>query len=396
MSHTSYNSDDTDDLQQQLFYFIGSDQTERTVETARLLLQKDPEAAWVHQVLGSALIDKKEFDTAQIHLEKTIALDPDNADAYAHRARLELNRNRAGIAEDYIAKAIQLDPTEPWNWYIAGLLAIHFDDYNRAMLCATKIREFDPENIWADKITASARSDIDGKNKVSKEQQLNDQFTLLEKNPHSDETLNNIALIYANEYADWEKAEKYAREAVAADPQDRSNQKLLLKVLRKRDFALKIMWMPFLPVKWIIQLNQWAWEKKWPLILTIPTAKIWLSVGACSFCIFGVFFWPLAKAYELITLADIHKKMGKLSIYSSPLARLHKLPFKVRFSIFVIIMIVFWGTIAVVLSDKYARDLALSALIIGTILIVKIVVIGSWVYYFYDKHKQSKRAKKLN
>lgn len=136
--------------------------------------------------------------------------------------------------------------------------------------------------------------------------------------------------------------------------------------------------------------------KKWPLILTIPTAKIWLSVGACSFCIFGVFFWPLAKAYELITLADIHKKMGKLSIYSSPLARLHKLPFKVRFSIFVIIMIVFWGTIAVVLSDKYARDLALSALIIGTILIVKIVVIGSWVYYFYDKHKQSKRAKKLN
>ncbi|MGJ8676882.1 MAG: tetratricopeptide repeat protein [Akkermansiaceae bacterium] len=390
------NSNILADLHQQLHFYSNSGQSERVIETAQSLLQQDPESAWLHETLGKAFLDEGRTDEAQKHIVKAIALDPNNASSFGQLSRLELIRGRMGTAEDNIQKAIQLDPESSWNWYIAGLLAIHFDDYQRSMLCVAKIRELDPESLWADEIEASAKRNIDGIQKAPKEQQLADQFKILEKNPESDQPLHTIAVIYANEYNDLENAEAYSRKAIAKDPTDKANQKLLFSILRKRDPVLKFLWLPFQPVKLGLQLIAWSWEKKWPLIFMFFITKYIVILGAASFCFFGIFFWPLTKAYEYLTLADIHKKMGKLSLYSGPMAKLHKQPFLIRFILFLTLISIFWGGIIAAFSDESMQRNGKAFFIGGVVTLAIVFVAGSWILHFYQKFKASRRNKKLN
>ena len=106
---------------------------------------------------------------------------------------------------------------------------------------------------------------------------------------------------------------------------------------------------------------------------------------------FFTIFWPVCKVYEYLTIADLHKKMGLLKLYKGPMAKLHKLSFPARFGIFVLCMLVFWGSISTLIFSPYAPALLAGITSIAGILFLALVVIG-----FIISFRESRQKKKTD
>lgn len=400
-----YQEDDNEEddevsaLYNQLMHFSTSGQHERVISTGAELLAIDPEDTWVHMRMASAYTGLEKYNESEKHLKKAIATDPESADAFTEYAYLELQRGRMGAADDKIKVSIKLDPTNDYAWYIYGILCVNYDDFKQAQFCVKKIRELQPENDYASKLEVMAYSNIDGANQYSKEQKIEEYEKLLAADPEDEFANYNLGLIYLDELNNAQKAEYHFRKALELDPTDKDYQKGLIKAWRKRDLFLRILWIPFLPIAWSIKVVEWANKEKWPYIFMIFLFKYLIIVSIVVAVLFFVVFWPIAKLYEYFTLAEIHRKLGVLKLYSGVMEKIHKWEFRKRMMLFVSVVVLYWGSLAV-LTPIYFLDPEANKsflyLISGLFFLFILFSWGSLIFSIFRKGKRSIINKSFN
>ena len=386
-------------LYTQLNHFLSSGQWQRAKEVLETLLSTQPESAWLHHRMGITLYNLGDYKGSEVHYKKTIATQPDFADAYNGLAHLYLAMGRTGTAEDNIRKALSLDPEDEDNWIIFGHLSLHFQDPHKAIECANKALELDPDNLGARDILTRARAELGDHQKITPHQQIQEYQQILELAPENDLAHSRIGSVYFNELKDYESAEQHFRSAIKLDPDDKDNQKLLVLALRKRDPILRFLWSPLTPALWILSLLEWAWDNKWPLIFVIFITKYLVVLGVSIALIFFTIFWPLAKIYEYLTISDLHQKMGKITFYEGPFAGIHRLKFKTRFFLFVLIMALFWTTIFMLFSHEITKNKIVT--IGGIVIIIGVIIVYgySWFSFFKNlltNHFRKRKNKKLD
>lgn len=74
------------------------------------IIQKRPDDAFAHLVLGFKLADSRQFDRAEQSFRRVLELDPDHAEATHYLGRTQLDRNRPQEALDTLdAAASQME-----------------------------------------------------------------------------------------------------------------------------------------------------------------------------------------------------------------------------------------------------------------------------------------------
>ena len=369
----NYKSDPIDSLRTQLSNYMSSGQWERAREAAGRMLTYQPESFWLHFQMGNILYQLDEYKQSEVHLKKCIALSPDFAEGYQLLAFVYMGLNRAGTAEDNIRKALSLDPDDDDSWMLFGNLSLHFEDYKQALECANRALHINPENLAARDLKVRAMAAGPSKERISPLEQVRGHEKILHEDPENTLAHCRIGCIYYDDLKDYDLAEEHFRKALELEPEDKDYQKLLVKALRKKDRLLRLLWAPLQPAIWILNLLNWSWEKKWPLIFIIFVTKYLVVIGAAIALLFFSLFWPITKVYEYLTIADIHKKLGKITLYSGPMAKLHKQPFYIRFAIFSTIIAVFWSIIILLITHpetkKYPSIIASSALVLAVLFI---------------------------
>jgi len=386
---TPQDSNPDSSLHTQLQNYISSGQWQRAKDVASSLLSSQPESAWLHNHMGHILHELNELKLSETHYKKSIALQPDFADSYRGLAHVYLSLGRTGTAEDNIRKALSIDPHDDHAWIIFGHLALYFDDPQNAIQHANHALEINPSNTAAQDIIIRAQGELTGDQKLSSQERIKQFKDLLTQEPENDLYHHRIGEIYLEETKDYKSAETHFRKALSIDPNDDANQAGLIQSLRKRDLFLRFLWLPYLPIKLILKFFNFFAEitsgdiklKDILIILACLPALILtkplIMILIISFLLFGTIFWPLTKAYEYLTIADIHKKMGKITLYKGPFAKIHQLSFLLRFSIFTLFVIVFWSTIALLLSHEEIRNqVIVYSILITVILCIILVLIG--------------------
>ena len=306
---------------------------------------------------------------------------------------------RAGSADDYIRKAISLNPMSASSWATLGHLCVHYEDTRQALMCADKINELSPGDSRAVAIRTKALANAPGAQKMRPAEQIRSYENILRQNPEDDDALSDIGLVHYNETKDYKKAEEYFRESLRIDPSNKHYQKLLIMALRKRDPVLRLLWLPFTPVMWILNLIEWTWEKKWPLIFMIFLFKYFVVIGVAMALMFFCVFWPVAKVYEYLTIADVHKKMGRLAFYSGPMAKVHKAAFGVRFGLFLLIVATFWTCVYFLYTSEVTGEASRNsfAVIVGFGVVAFFLFgWGAWIWEGIRKRQRARKNKKLN
>ncbi len=392
-------TEDTEALFHQLENFRTSRQWKRVREVTGKLLTHEPSSDYLHYLMGHALLQLNELESAEKHLKKAISLNPENDSAYQTLAYTYWQMGRLGVAEDHARKAISLDPDDEEHWFLMAYLCLQFEDYKQAFFCAEKAGALVPEDSRLIDIRTQAGGMATGKEKLPPQEQIKRFTEILKKNPEDDYTHAQIGCVYFNDLKDYAKAEEHFRRALSLDPEDKTNQALLLKALRKRDLILRLLWAPFDFAALGLKVFEWAWEKKWPLIFLIPVAKFIIVPAMALMLIFFTLFWPMAKVYEWLTIVEAHKKMGKITLYRGPFARIHRLSFPVRCSLFAGIFVIFWSFILWFASREGNQAPILGWVFSLTALGVGALAIYGWsstILEYFRKKRRNKKNKVIN
>lgn len=368
-----------------LYNLMNAGQWDRVLSELGPQLAEDPEDPDLHVMMGQALRKLRRFNESEQHLKKAISLAPDDDDGFVELAMTYLEMERLGLADDMVRQALRLNPENEVSWIIMGQLSLHYDDSRQALRCAEQIKRLNPESTTAIEIRTRALAEMEGSMKLPADQQARGYHAILEKDPENDSALMHLGCLYFNEYEDYDQAEKYFRAALQIDPNDKDYQKLLIKTLRKKDLFLQILWLPYLPVKWITKLYSWAWEHKWPIIPLFFVGRPLIIFLALFALIFFTIFWPIAKMYEYLTIADLHRKMGRITLHRGPLARLHKASFAARFTCFLVGVVLFWSCIAAFFVSETTRGpmlLGISSLVVFGAFALVFLSWGAWLVQY--------------
>ena len=402
MEHT----DSIDGLETQLHHFMEMGQWQRASETIHGLLAKQPESAWNHYWAGRIYYHLDNHSVAENHLKKCIAEQPDMASAYTLLCQVHLSMNRAGTADDYIKKSLELDPTSDSAWCLHAHLCLHYENYEAAIESAERAISLDPENTTAKEVIIRTRQEMNTEGKFNSQEAIKAQEDLLSEDPENDYLHYAMGNLYY-ESKNYSKAEEFFRKAIQLAPEDKDYHQSLIRTLRKRDIVLRLLWIPYFPI-WFaltyIEKVGKVFEQNLsfksvavfilclPLILAIKYIAI---IAIVSATLFFTIFWPVCKVYEYLTIADIHKKMGLLKLYTGPMAKIHQLPFPARLGIFIACMILFWGSIIMLAINSHAAALlAMLTSLAGVFFLV--LVIASFTISARQDRKKKKTDNFLN
>ena len=116
-------------------------------------------------------------------------------------------------------------------------------------------------------------------------------------------------------------------------------------------------------------------------------------MGIVVALVFYTLFWPIAKLYEYLTLAEIHRKMGVLKMYGG-MEQVHKWQYSKRMMLFVAIALFYWGGIALAtpyMIDSDATGATLTFIVFGLFIVF---IILSWILLFVGGIKKARRSSK--
>jgi adenylate cyclase len=112
---------------------------DRALASARQALALDENDSRCHRVLSGIYMHQRQYDRAEFHSDRSIALNPNDALTAMYRAGLLRHLGRAAEGVDWARKAMRLNPYHP-NWYwdqlakllhSAGCYAEALDAYSR-------------------------------------------------------------------------------------------------------------------------------------------------------------------------------------------------------------------------------------------------------------------------
>ena len=115
------------------------EELDAALASARRALALDENDSRCHRVLSAIYLHQRQYDRAEFHSDRSIALNPNDAFAAMSRASVLRHVSRAKEGVDWARKAMRLDPYHPnWYWEVfakvlhsAGCYAEALDAYSR-------------------------------------------------------------------------------------------------------------------------------------------------------------------------------------------------------------------------------------------------------------------------
>jgi tetratricopeptide (TPR) repeat protein len=198
----------------------------------RKALEIDQKLAWAWAMLGRLLHEKlKRYDEAEAAYRKAIELRPDYARAWANLGQLlHENLERYDEAEKAYRKAIEIDEKFAWAWANLGLLLDEkLKRYDEAENAYRKAIEVDRDY----QMMRVKLFDLVLRQPGRTEEALRLAQECLREHPQDAFMLNEFAWgLYKHGGRDlWSKAEAWARDALAMDPNNARRQHTLASIL---------------------------------------------------------------------------------------------------------------------------------------------------------------------
>jgi len=188
--------------------------------------------------LGSAYMERKEFDRAEAEFRRVTVLAPDYPRAYYNLGLLALRRERYDDAKEYFLQTAEVAPGYAEAYHVLGAEALkrrRFEEARAAFQQAVALRPTDA-NAHAQLGLIALRT---GDDTVAEREYL----TALRDDPGNREVLNNVGEIYLRR-RDWARALEYLTAALDRDPgffEAAYNRGVALVGLGRRDEAQAVL-----------------------------------------------------------------------------------------------------------------------------------------------------------
>lgn len=325
--------------------FNASGQWDRTVETAREWLSIEPSNVEAHMAAGQALVILSRQSEAERHIRHVLTIQPDNDIAHRHMSAIQFAAGRYSAADESVRKAISLDPSDAYHWYHLALMCYRQGDRASGKKFGAKALELRPR----DPNIMNLVTLCEPTNFVNPEQKLAQYRAALELDPENAAIHNNIGAIYLDVNQDYQRAEECFRRALFFDPSGKTYRNNLFITIKHRDPIYRALRAPKDFLLKAFSFTQRARQQS--ILLYLLSIPLWLF--AFRFVIIGLllwclFIWPLIKAYEYLTVGDILSKAGELGAKRGGFLGYRRWPLKARLGIFAMLLVMFWGGIALV------------------------------------------------
>ncbi|MDP0492534.1 MAG: hypothetical protein Q7Q71_15925 [Verrucomicrobiota bacterium JB023] len=132
-------------IYQELGFWASRGRSDKVVGLAHRLLAMDPEAGFVHRLLGLTYIEEGNRKLANHHLGEALRLMPEDQASHEFIALLNSESlfKRAGDKHAIMALSLDPDSIEAWT---ALALSAKFDDLKFCLTCVGKVLSRDPDN----------------------------------------------------------------------------------------------------------------------------------------------------------------------------------------------------------------------------------------------------------
>jgi len=341
--------------------FMASRQWDRGLEAAREWLSVEPENVEAHRATGEALIMLDREAEAERHIGQVLAARPNDDAAHRWMSYVHSKAMRLKAAEESLQKAISLNPRDPFHWFDLALLCQAQDDLPSAKEFAAKALELDPRNPAFNRLVIACEP-INESNVAAKLAQYHKALELDPQNVGIHQAIGECHLSYTGDY---QAAEESFRRALFFDPSRKSVRSNLFETLKNRDWIYRAL---HAPRDFLLKVNLWlpsnARDREASFLynliclLYILTAPCFLYtsifIGLALWCLL---FWPLVKAYEYLTIGDIHSKAGEVGTKRGGLLGYRRLSLRVRLIVFATFLAAFWGGSTLFLLNRYSSSI---------------------------------------
>jgi tetratricopeptide (TPR) repeat protein len=335
---------------------VDSRQWERALEVARDWLGQDPESVDAHLAAGQALVNLKQYAAANVHLAKALAARPNNTFALRLASIASFHEGKMARADELIRRAIELQPNDAMHWYHLAWMRFRQGLFDAAEKHARRALELQPES--ADTINLIAICQ-----RGNPETQYRQYLRALEIDPQNAVVHSNLGSYYMNCTRDYAAAEASFRRALEINPTDRSAQKNLFTVLRRRDRIYRVMTLP------MELLRAVSWRRRSGIIARLACIALLIFAGQYFLGLLAFWLllvWPMMKVYEYLTLSDIRAKAGVVGARRGGWRGFHRWPLSARLGVFALLVVCFWGGICLAFVDiPAARVWIIAAFVIA-------------------------------
>ena len=323
-------------IEERVERYLSAGNGSAALSAARELLACDPERGDFHTVALRAAVAAGEQEAAANHLLQAKRLDGENPSVHYLDAYHHLERHRSRKAETAILKALSLDPEDADTWTLYGWICLERGDAPAAVRCGEKARALDATDIEADRVLIEARRRMgDGMDRLGQRTltELRKALSLDPENALLHEDVGDVFLELEDEPL---LAEASYREALRLAPTARRVQTKLLTAIRKRSRVLNALYAPWRGLK------KWFAEMADPESESIPIlAFISAAIGLLAW---AIFVYPIIKAYEFFTAAEVWSEASGLK-RNAPEGRrfsFHTLPPAARMGLFALTIVAVW------------------------------------------------------
>ena len=324
--------------------FTSSRQWDRVLETAREWLAQDPESTQAHQAAGQALINLKRHAEAEPHLARVLGRNPQSGMIHRWMSVIHFNQKKLPAADESIHRALSLNPLDTYNWYHLAWMLYKQGDTVSARKYAEKALELAPRN--PDTINLLALCTPKGPGSAAKVlQQYREALAL---DPEKPVVHNNIGVYHLNVDKDYTAAEECFRRALFFDPSLRIARTNLFVTLKKRDKVYRLLTVPKDYIFRLFSLK--SLRGRQGRVMYVGALIFWILAFRFVFAALAIWFllvWPMVKGYEYLTIGDIRAQAGELGARRGGLFGYRRWPLRLRLGLFAMLLILFWGGLAV-------------------------------------------------
>jgi tetratricopeptide (TPR) repeat protein len=192
-------------------------------------------------LLAEIKIQNEEYDDALMIINNAIGIVPDYDVLYYTKARILLNQNKIKLALEASKEALSLDPYDPNNHALLGLILNHSKQFEDALNAANEALEIDGSHILALNVRSTALLKLNRKE---------DSFSTIEGALNEDP---NNSYTHANfgwgllEKGETDKALVHFKEALKNDPNSEFAQAGMAEALKSK----------YLIYKWFLKYSFW-------------------------------------------------------------------------------------------------------------------------------------------
>jgi tetratricopeptide (TPR) repeat protein len=133
-------------LMQMARAYHGAKQEEKSVETLKKVLVKEPDNVAALLLLGNASLEKGDLEAGKAYLDKVPASAITDPTAYINVGILYMNKKKPAEAEDYFGRAVAMEPNAHIGYYYRGLARVQGQKWNDAKADLKKVVELAPDS----------------------------------------------------------------------------------------------------------------------------------------------------------------------------------------------------------------------------------------------------------